>query len=121
MNKKTIALSVATLALAGFALAPSVLAYQGDPTIQGPNCTPERHEATTQAFENNDYDAWKEQMQGRGRVTQVVNESNFARFAQAHQLAQAGKTDEAKAIRTELGLGQGQKKGNGSASGRWNQ
>ena len=78
----------------------------------------------TQAFENNDYNAWKEQMQGKGRVTQVVNEGNFTRFAEAHELALEGKTDEADQIRQELGLGlgngsgQGQEKGSGT--GRWN-
>ena len=44
-------------------------------------------------------------MQGRGRVTQVVNQGNFAKFAQAHELAEAGKQEEAAAIRAELGLG----------------
>jgi len=120
MNKKKIALSITALVLAGTVLAPAIQAYRGDPGVQGPNCTPERHEAIVQAFDNNDYNAWKEQMQGRGRVTQVINEGNFSRFAEAHKLALAGKTDEAKAIRLELGLGQGQKRGNGNGSGRWN-
>lgn len=120
MNKKTIALSVTALVLAGAVLTPAVQAYRGDPNVKGPAYTPERHEAMTQAFDNNDYNAWKEQMQSRGRVTQVVNEGNFNRFAEAHQLAQEGKIDEANAIRVELGLGQGQKKGNGNGSGRWN-
>ena len=44
-------------------------------------------------------------MQGRGRVTQVVNKDNFAKFAQAHELAEQGKTDEANKIKAELGLG----------------
>jgi hypothetical protein len=79
-----------------------------------------------QAFENNDYNAWKEQMQGRGKVTQVVNEENFSRFAEAHALALEGRIDEAGQIRQELGLGlrdgsgQGQQKGSGDG-GRWNQ
>ena len=30
-------------------------------------------------------------MNGKGRVAEVVNEGNFARFAEAHQLAEEGK------------------------------
>ncbi len=120
MNKKKIALSITALVLAGSVLAPAVQAYRGEVGLPGPNCTPERQELMLQAFDNNDYNAWKEQMQGKGRVTQVVNQDNFSRFAEAHKLAQEGKTDEAKAIRAELGLDQGQKRGNGNGSGRWN-
>ena len=125
MNKKTILLGAIALVLGGLVISPRLTeAYQGDPNVQGSDCTAERHEAMTQAFENNDYNAWKEQMQGKGRVTQVVNEGNFTRFAEAHELALEGKTDEADQIRQELGLGlgngsgQGQEKGSGT--GRWN-
>jgi hypothetical protein len=122
MNKKTILLGATALVLGGLVISPvMVQAYRGDPGVQGPDYSPERHEAMTQAFDNTDYNAWKEQMVGKGRVTQIVDESNFARFAEAHKLALEGKLDEAKAIRAELGLGQGQQKGNGSGSGRWNQ
>ena len=118
MNKKL--LTIASLALGAgvlFSLAPGALAYRGDPNVQDPNCTPERHEAMTEAFENKDYNAWKELMQGKGRVTQVVNEGNFARFAEMHQLRLEGKTDEANQIRTELGLGLGNGSGNGQGKG----
>jgi hypothetical protein len=121
MNKKLLAVSALVLG-AGVLLTTTsgVLAYRGDPNVQGPNYSPERHEAMTQAFENNDYNAWKELMQGKGRVTQVVNESNFARFAEAHKLALGGKTEEAKSIRTELGLGlrNGSGQGQGMGYGR---
>lgn len=95
-------------------------AYRGDPTVQGPNYTEERHEEMTKAFDNNDYNAWKNLMQGKGRVTQVVNEGNFPRFAEAHRLSLEGKIDEAKAIRQELGLGlqDGSGKGVGGGYGR---
>ena len=59
----------------------------------------------TKAFENKDYNAWKSLMQGRGRVMQIINAQNFARFAEAHKLALEGKTSEANKIKTELGLG----------------
>src|SRR4030043_1220880 len=121
MNKKLLAVSALVLG-AGVLLATTsgVLAYRGDPNVQGPNYSPERHEAMTKAFENNDYNAWKELMQGTGRVTQVINEGNFARFAEAHKLALEGKTEEAKSIRTELGLGlrNGSGQGQGMGYGR---
>lgn len=116
-------LKAVTLALGGLALSSSaVQAYRGDPNVQGPNYTAERHETMTMAFENNDYNAWRQLMQGRGRVTQVVNEGNFARFAEMHKLRLEGKNDEANKIRTELGLGlkngSGQAQGQGAQSGR---
>ena len=125
MNKKLLTLSILTLG--GLVFVPkAVNAYRGDPSVQGPNYTPERHEAMTQAFDNKDYDAWKELVQGRGRVTQVVNEGNFNRFAEMHKLRLEGKTEEANAIRAELGLGlqngsgqgQGQKMGYGRNANR---
>ena len=106
MNKPILAVSALALG-AGvlFATAPSALAYRGDPNIQGPNYSPERHEAMETAFGNKDYNGWKELMQGRGRVTQVINEQNFNRFAEMHQLREEGKIDEANQIREEFGLG----------------
>ncbi len=105
MNKKLYTL--ATVGVLGGMLFSQgqVFAYRGDPAVQGPNYSQERHEAMLKAFENNDYNAWKELMQGKGRVTQVITAENFARFAEAHKLALEGKTDEAKKIREELGLG----------------
>lgn len=117
MNKKLIILGTAGLVLGGFLLSSEkALAYRGDPSVQGPNYSAERHAAMTQAFENNDYNAWKELMQGKGRVTQVINEQNFARFAEAHKLALEGRTDEAQTIREELGLGF--QNGSGQGMGR---
>ena len=106
MKNKAILLSGTALVLGGLILAPKAVdAYKGDPNAEGPDCTSERHEVMEQAFEDNDYNAWMEQMQGKGRVTQVVNEGNFARFAEAHKLAEEGNTEEASQIRHELGLG----------------
>lgn len=117
MNKKLIILGTAGLVLGGFLLSSEkALAHRGDPSVQGPNYSAERHAAMTQAFENNDYNAWKELMQGKGRVTQVINEQNFARFAEAHKLALEGRTDEAQTIREELGLGL--QNGSGQGMGR---
>jgi len=108
-NKLTIGAAALTAVIVTAGFAASSFAYQGDPSVQGPNYTPERHEAMTAAFETGDYNAWKELMSGKGRVTQVVNETNFAQFAQAHELSENGDIAGANEIRTELGLGQGSK------------
>ena len=123
MNKKSIILGTIALVLGGLVLIPgTVQAYRGDPNVKGPNYSAERHEEMTKAFENKDYNAWKNLMQGKGRVTQVINEKNFAKFAEANKLALAGKTEEANKIRTELGLGlrNGSGQGQGQGYGRTN-
>ncbi len=125
MNKKSTLLGTTALVLGALIMSPTIIgAYQGDPNVQGPNCTPERHEAMEQAFDNNDYNSWKELMSGKGRVSQVITEENFARFSEAHKLAQEGKIEEAKQIRQELGLGLGSRNGSGDGQGNkgqgWN-
>lgn len=116
MLKKGIILGVLGLAIAGVAAySTGVFAYQGDASQKGPNYSPERHEQMEKAFENNDYNAWKDLMNGKGHVSQVVNEGNFNRFAEAHRLMEEGKNDDANKIRQELGLGQGNKNGQGQS------
>lgn len=121
MNKLLI-LSAVTLSAITLLLTatPKVLAYRGDPNVKGPYYSEERHEAMTKAFENKDYQSWKNLMQGRGRVSQVINEQNFARFTEMHQLMLEGKNDEANKIRAELGLGlqNGSGRGRGMGYGR---
>jgi len=125
-NKKLVlGITALTLAAGAFLLTEKVSAYQGDYTQKGPDCDSEKHEAMETAFENNDYQAWADLMEGKGRVTQVVTEDNFARFAEAHRLAEEGDYDGADAIRQELGLrtrngekvGAGYKQGNGQGMG----
>ena len=119
MTKQSMLLGLAGLALVGAMVAPkAILAYKGDPNVQGPNYTVARHEAMEKAFEIGDYNAWKGLMNGQGRVSQVVNAQNFSRFAEAHELAEQGKIAEAKAIRSELGLGNGSGRGQGAGCNR---
>lgn len=116
MKKTSILFGLTALIIGGTVIAPqAVLAYRGDPTVKGPNYTKERHTAMEKAFEAKDYNAWKKLMAGRGRVTKVVNAQNFAKFAEAHKLAEQGKTIEANKIRAELGLGL--HTGNGTGQG----
>jgi len=106
MKKTTLGLGTLALVLGVTAIsAGPILAYRGDPTIQGPNYSTERHTAMLKAFENKDYTAWKNLMQNRGMATKVITETNFAKFVEAHNLALQGKTAEAQKIRQELGLG----------------
>ena len=119
---------VAVVALAfAFTISPA-MAYHGDYSKQGPDYSAERHIAITKAFANEDYEAWRESMNGRGRVIQVINAENFSRFAEAHKLAHEGDLEGANQIRKELGLrisngekvgaGYGREQGNGNKQGR---
>jgi hypothetical protein len=131
-NKKILA---GALALAGVISAGvyTASAYQGDYTKHGPNYTEERHNKMVKIFESSDYDSWKNQMEkmmkdrgGRGgRILEVINKDNFAKFSEAHKLGMAGDKEGADKIRAELGLrtsdgkggghgyGKGQRRGNG--------
>jgi len=113
-SKKTVAAILVAWLVATLTLS-WVSAYKWDPSVQGPNSTPERHEAMTNAFETSNYDAWVALMEGKGRVKDVVTAENFDVFVQAHNLAASGDLEWAKALRAELGLGlkDGSNKGNG--------
>jgi hypothetical protein len=118
IKRKALTLGATALVLGGLFTLPSVVgAYRGDPGVEGPDCTEERHQEMEQAFENNDFQAWSNLMQRKGKVVQIVNEANFSKFAEAHKLAKEGKMDEAKQIRTELGLGIGNGSGKGAGQG----
>lgn len=103
---------------ASFLVSPAD-AYRGDPSVRGTQYSEERHEAIEKALDSNNFEEWKKLMDGRGRVSQVITKENFAKFAQAHKLAEQGKFEEAQKIRRELGIGlkdgSGQKRG-----GCWN-
>lgn len=118
---KKILLGLGTLALVFGVMSTftnTAEAYRGDPAVKGPNYTAERHEAMEKAFETKDFTVWSNIMQGRGRVTQLVNKDNFAKFAEAHELAEQGKLAEAQKIRQDLGLGLQNGSGRGMGMGR---
>ena len=66
-----------------------------------------------QVFADNNFQAWKTQMEERASEMQErlenlrgnVNEETFAKLKQAHELMQAGDHDGARAIHEELGMG----------------
>ncbi len=118
-NKYIVMGAVAAAGIAGAAvLSQGALAYRGNPDQTGPNYSPERHEQMQKAFDSNDFNAWKEQMNGRGRVSQVINEQNFSRFVEMRKLMLEKKYDQANQIRKELGLGQGNSQGMGRGTGQ---
>ncbi|KKP65627.1 MAG: hypothetical protein UR68_C0019G0007 [Candidatus Roizmanbacteria bacterium GW2011_GWA2_35_19] len=119
MKNTIITLGLAGLIFGGLFIAPKITnAYRGDINVKGPNYTEERHAAMEKAFDNKDYNTWKNLMTGRGRVTQVINKDNFAKFAQIHELLEQGKTSEANKIKAELGLGLQNGTGYGAGMGR---
>lgn len=116
MKKSIIAgLSVVTL----LASATSASAYRGDPSVQGPNYSPERHAAMQNAFAagENGYSNWLKLMENRAwRLKQVItNKKIFAEFAAAHQ----NGVEAVNAFRAKYNLGvAGQGRHDGSGYGR---
>jgi len=94
-----------------------VSAYRWDSSVQWPNYSEERHENMLNAFETSDYEAWASLMDGKGRVTEVINADNFDQFVEAHNLTLEWNIEEADAIRTELGLWL--KDWSGQRKGQW--
>ncbi len=116
-NKITVGVAAFIAILATAGVVTYSFAYQGDPTKQGPNYSPERHEAMLKAIDSNNYDEWKklheEFAPGRG-IASRITEENFAKFKEMHNLRLKGDVEGANKIRAELGLGQGRMKhGNG--------
>ena len=132
-SSKVLVGSLAAVMMGAFAVS-TTMAYQGDYSKQGSEYSQERHTAMTEAMDNNDYQAWSELMANRGRITQVINEGNFARFVEARGLGKAGDVAGADAVRQELGIrtsngekagagygkGQGKNKGERQGSGKMN-
>lgn len=104
MNKSIKLGGVFAVVMATAFTISSAMAYQGNPTQEGPDCSPERHAAMEKAMENNNYEAWSELMADHGRVAKVINAGNFSQFAEAYQLAHEGDLESADAIRKDLGL-----------------
>ena len=126
MKNAVLAIGVLAVALLGVIAftTKDADAYQGDYTQVGPNHTQEREAEMEKIFESKDYEAWVEIMTQDGRKPGVLNkidtQAEFELFVEARELALDGKTDEANAIRAELGLGQGSRNGGGQGNGMGN-
>ena len=120
--KKITVFGMSALVIVGLIVSMSaVSAYRGDYTIEGPYCDDERHEAMETAFGSLDYAAWHELMTEDGRyprVADVVTESNFETFVQAHEAGKNGDSETAAQLRSELSLNNGQGPGDGNGHGK---
>ncbi len=110
MKDVTLVLGVAVVIVGVLGVGMQIAsAYRGDSSTAGPRYSEERHEAMERALEDGDYEAWRDIVEGRGRVTEVVTVDNFDEFVRAHELAEEGNFEGARKIRQELGLGYGQR------------
>ena len=106
--------------LTGTLAAPSdnantAIAKGGMMRGRGPAISQEDRTALDQAFQNNDYNAWKTIMEkdAKGKASDIlskINESNFAKFAEAHRIMKEAK-EKSAAIFKELGIERPEGKG----------
>lgn len=118
MSKKFLGLLALVIGITATVGVTQALAYKGDYGTYGPNHTEEREANMATVMAEKDYEGWVSLMTEDGRNPGVLNkvdtQEEFDKFAEAYQLAKDGKVDEANAIRSELGLGNGQgSRGNG--------
>ena len=78
----------------------------------------EERQALDDAISSRNYQAWKEIIDSRPRITDYVTAENFDQFAQMHELRQSGKFDEAQLIAQELGLPENMSEMKGFGHGR---
>jgi hypothetical protein len=110
--KKTTIFGILALMVVGLMFSTNVVsAYRGDYETKGPECSEERHDMIMDAFNENDYEAWKILMNensGKNRVLELVTEENFPLFVEAHQAEKLGNNELAQQLRAELGLNNGE-------------
>jgi len=111
MKNKILLVAILAIGVLGTLGLSQVSAYKGDYTEVGPNHTDERESAMAKVMAEKDYEGWKELMTEDGRAPGVLrkvdSQEEFNQFAQAYELGKDGKVEEANAIRSELGLGNG--------------
>lgn len=116
MDKRILIVGILALGLITSFGISRAYAYRGDASVVGPYHTQERQSAMEKVMEEKDYEGWKELMTEGDRQPGVVNkiesEEEFNQFANAYELSKEGKTEEAKVIREELGLGDGEQRRN---------
>ncbi len=123
MKKITIVGLLALMVIGLVFSMSAVSAYRGDYSVKGPDCNEERHELMENAFESLDYIVWYGLMTENGRhprVVDVVTESNFETFVQAHEAGENGDSENAAELRSELGLNNGNGSRDGSGFGKGN-
>lgn len=100
---KKILLALTLAAVSGFAATPDSAALAA------------HHQKIDAAVAARDYDAWKAEHDAfsQGKGGSKVTRENFETYAKMREAQTAGRTDEAQALRTQLGMGQGQGAGQG--------
>ena len=105
LNKPLLAaLGIITVCATGSAVA---LAANSDAGNGNQGTPPAIQDDVQTALDNSDYSAWKEAIESRPNITDYINEDNFDKYIEMRNLMREGKTDEADAIREELGLPDG--------------
>jgi hypothetical protein len=72
-----------------------------------------RHEEVKSAVDAEDYDAFKNAIEGSPMAEVIDSESDFARLVEAHELREDGDKEGAQEIMAELGIERGEGKGFG--------
>ena len=110
-NIKKIVIGTFAIAAAGLIGGAGIVnAYQGNPSDQGPNFDADSHDEKTAAFNELDYQVWKDLMEqsgSTGKVLDMVNADNFAVFVEAHNAALTGDMETSAKLRAEIGLNDG--------------
>jgi hypothetical protein len=123
MKKNKTGLYFALMAVAVLSLSVMVSSYRGNFEEKSPYYEEERCEEMLDAFNELDYEAWRELMTMNSRhskVLDVINEENFYLFVEAHRAGKNGEYEIANAIRSELGLNNGVGLKNGEGFGKMN-
>ncbi|MFA6073630.1 MAG: hypothetical protein WC758_05945 [Candidatus Woesearchaeota archaeon] len=121
MKNKLMVGILAVFIVSALAFTGLTYAYKGNTQTTGPNYNEDVHEQLENAMDVGDYDAWIKIRQDNnlpmnGRMFQVVNKANFAKYVEMHDANEAENYVRAEEIRTELGLGQGMQSGKGMNS-----
>ena len=65
-----------------------------------------QHDAIETALDNGDYQAWRDLIDSRPKITDFITENNFEQFVQMHKYMQEGDFQAAQEIHDQLGLDQ---------------
>ncbi len=123
MRKDKAGIFIALMAVAILSLSVMVTAYRGNFEEKSPYYDEGRCDEMLDAFDENDYEAWRELMALNNRnskVLEVVDEENFHLFVEAHRAGKNGEYEVANELRTELGLNNGIGPKNGEGFGKMN-
>jgi hypothetical protein len=125
MKSKNV-IGVAMIAM--FVLSAGVFAYQGyngQQNFQNIDITEDVKNQIHDALNTRDYDAWvqlrEETNAPLGRVSEIVTEENFDKFAEMHEAKLSGDFEKVWELKEEFGIermGKGKGIGNGRGRGR---